>query len=385
MNDTRSHVRAATDQPSPLVGWLISRSEGTVYGLAALTFWSYATVTRVLVRALWFRANPVADISSPAFFGLAHLLLAPALVLVHTLAYRVGLPEGHKAGALAKQGALLLCVTFAAKVALVGAATASLWQAAGNDVGRSFIWWLVNPSIAVGSSIDLASQYCLALAFSAGVISWRRYHREALARISVELEAERSRGIALRRQLDPHTLFNTLNAISGAVGPAPGTAIQMMAGLGDLLRLMLRDDMDTSTVAEEVAAAKQLLALYQLRFPDILRVETAAAADCATAHLPPLLLLPLAENAAVHGVESGLSPVTVNLNVFRSALNRVRIELDNTCAPDARFVAPKDSPGIGLRNSWERLVATYGDNFTVEWQRLESTRIRLALTIPDLP
>ena len=363
-------------------GWLVSHSEATVYGWAVFAFWSYTTLTRVLVRALWYQAMPSAVVTSPSVFAMVHVIFAPALLVAHSAAYKIGFPDLHRVSAAAKHVLIVLFVMFMAKLSFLAI---SVYLMPGADAAA--IWvelrqWLLDPLSGLGSAIELASLYCVGLALAAGVVNWRRYHLEAIASAELALDVERSRSMALRRQLDPHSLYNTLNAIAGSVRPAPTLAIRMLGSLGELLRLTLRDEVVESNVTDEFTIATKYLALYQLRYPDKLSISVELAECCRDAAIPPLLLQPLIENAAMHGVDAGCSAVEVKLQAAGIAAERIQITISNTCAPTAVLVAPALSSGIGLRNTWQRLKLFYGNDFSLAWMPNCSDTATLKLEIP---
>ena len=98
--------------------------------------------------------------------------------------------------------------------------------------------------------------------------------------------------------------------------------------------------------------------------------------------VPSLLLLPLIENAALHGVESGAARVDVTLQARSLGNGGVRIAIGNTVQEDAEMPEPAASPGIGLRNTWNRLVTHYARTFTLRWERPTRAEVRLVLELP---
>jgi hypothetical protein len=362
--------------------WLMSHDEAAVYGWAVAAFWGYTVLTRVFVRALWYQAMPSANMSSPGMFTLVHVIFAPALVVAHTAAYKVGLPDSHRMSAVIKHLLILLFVLFMAKVSFWALSAYLMIKSGDPGLGAAIHGWLMDPLSALGSSIELGSLYCIALALAAGVINWRRYHLEAIARSELALDAERSRSMALRRQLDPHSLYNTLNAIAGSVRTAPQIAIAMLSSLGDLLRLTMRDDVVESNLTDEFAIAAKYLALYQLRYPEKLFISISLAEDCGAVAIPPLLLQPLVENAALHGVNAGCTAVEVRLQAVEAHDNRIDIIISNTSGPDTQLVPPERSSGIGLRNTWERLRLSYGNDFSFKWVESAAGTAMLKLEIP---
>ena len=378
------------------LGWLLSLSDGQLCALVAATFWIFAATNKMLVRGTLLAVTQAPFLATPEAYGLQYVLMVPALAFVHWAAYRTGLPQGRQLRALGVHVALMLFLAVFARLALdvahgllkYGAFNfADLWQVGAHWLGlpdraaTASSNLAASPLIMISTGLDILFQYLIALALIAGVLGWKRYQAAAAASAALSLEAERARGMALRRQLDPHALFNTLNAVAAAIRPTPNTAIAMIAALGDLLRETLEQDRELSTVDEEFTLAGRYLSLYALRYPDRLRIAIDAPDGCGQWLVPTFLLQPLVENAALHGVESGASQVDVHLCAHMNA-QRMRIAIENTVCDDAELPAPADSPGIGLRNTWNRLRAHYGAHFELKWERPALDRVRLVLELP---
>jgi two-component system, LytTR family, sensor kinase len=199
--------------------------------------------------------------------------------------------------------------------------------------------------------------------FYAGVVAVEhaaRYYRMYLDRRvhASELEAELSAAQlqALQMQIRPHFLFNTLNTISGLVRiDHKASAITMLAGLGDLLRLLLRSDgAQEVPVRQELAVILCYLQIEQVRFGDQLAVELSVEAGVDDALVPNLILQPLVENAVRHGIGIGRGRVAVRVARVADSL---RMEVS-----DSGEAEPSDSGshGIGLSNTRARLERLYG-------------------------
>ncbi|MEP6884869.1 MAG: histidine kinase [Gammaproteobacteria bacterium] len=363
-------------------GWLVSHGEVVVYAYSLIAFWIYTTLTRVFIRALWYRSAPMAEATSPEAFAFVHAAFAPALLMAYGAAYAVGLPAFRRRVAVAIHFLIFLFVLIMAKLAYLVVNWYLMTKAHESGVTQSLLAFWMDPWAALGASIELASLYCVGLLLAAGVVNSRRYHLEAIARAELALDAERSRGMSLRRQLDPHSLYNTLNAIAGSVRSAPMIAIEMLSSLGELLRLTLRDDVAESKLDDEFAVAAKYLALYQLRFPDRLSIEVTLPENCRDAAIPPLLLQPLVENAALHGVNCAASAVIVRVSGSELTSDRIQVTISNTCSPATVLLPPAESSGIGLRNTWERLQLSYGHDFALEWMPCVGNTACLRLEIP---
>src|SRR4051794_28085749 len=161
---------------------------------------------------------------------------------------------------------------------------------------------------------------------------------------------------ALRAQIDPHFLFNSLQSISALTTVDPPAARRMCLLLADFLRDTLAlGTRDRIPLSSELALVRRFLAVEQVRFGDRLQVDiTADGAE--TCDVPPLLLQPLVENAVTHGVAHLLEGGTVRIRAERRVASLV-VTVDNPC--DADRPAGRGT-GLGLRNVRARLESLYG-------------------------
>ncbi len=208
----------------------------------------------------------------------------------------------------------------------------------------------------------------------------RLAHREAeAARLAGELS--KSQLEALRRQLEPHFLFNTLNGIAGLVREKRNeTAVEMIAGLSDLLRRVLEDsDRQLVPLAEEVSFLESYLELQAMRFGDRLKVTLEIPLELYGALVPQLILQPLVENAIVHGigklVEGGEIRVTA-----RESGGVLSIGLFND--GPALSAAEGARSGVGLSNTRGRLKTLYGAESSVELRDGGGTGVEAILRVP---
>ena len=210
---------------------------------------------------------------------------------------------------------------------------------------------------------------------------WQRsiQEREHLAR--AQADARAARLSALRYQLNPHFLFNSLNAVStlAVEGDVPA-ATRMLAQIADLLRLTLdRKRPYEVALSEEMAFTEHYLAIEQTRLGHRLRVELAIAADTLDAAVPSMLLQPLIENAVRHGI----APVVGGGKIaICSTLDdqMLRIAIHNTGPRRGR---PRQTTGgIGLPNTIERLRTLYGPNHKFELQWPETGGCDVLIEIP---
>jgi two-component system LytT family sensor kinase len=217
---------------------------------------------------------------------------------------------------------------------------------------------------------------------------FRRFREEELAAAelrtrAVRLEAQMSeaRLSALRMELNPHFLFNALNAVSGLVRRADnGAAVEMIGRLGGLLRVALRGDTRHEIpLREELDYLGHYLEIERVRFHDRLSVDVRVEPGLERALVPALILQPLVENAIRHGVAPVPEPGRVTLRA-RRVQERMRLEVENT----GRGVAEGalDSPGVGIRNTLARLDALYCGAASLRLENLPAGGVRAALDLP---
>src|SRR3954468_10730857 len=199
--------------------------------------------------------------------------------------------------------------------------------------------------------------YCMVLGAAMAFEFYERYRERALQAVQLETSLADARLHALELQIQPHFLFNTLNAISGLVrSKRNDEAITMMAGLSELLRYTLDHAGDQHVALdEELSVLRRYLEIQRARFPDRMSFTIEASSKAGLCSVPSLLLQPLAENAVRHGIALSASPGFVNVRAFRDN-GTLRIEVFNSGALGA-----ESDRGIGLRNTTARLRQLYGD------------------------
>lgn len=162
---------------------------------------------------------------------------------------------------------------------------------------------------------------------------------------------------ALRDQISPHFLFNSLNSISALVGIDKQRAREMCALLADFLRTSLAiADRRFIPLEEELALTRKYLAIEQVRFAERLRFEEHIEPAALDALIPPLILQPLVENAVKHGIGQCLEGGIIRLEA-RNGANDILLALTNTFEPDA---AKRPGARLGISNVRRRLETLYG-------------------------
>ena len=199
-----------------------------------------------------------------------------------------------------------------------------------------------------------------------------------VAAAELERSLQQARLDALRMQLQPHFLFNTLSNIAILVDEEPETARSMIVRLSELLRSTIDGSgRNEVTLREELAVLERYLDIERMRFRDRLAVSLdidPAALDC---RVPPFLLQPLVENALRHGIgaHAGAGRITITARVGQGAL-ALRVTDDGAGIPHVR------REGVGLTSVRERLAHLYPDEHSMALQNREPRGCEVSITIP---
>ncbi|PWU16825.1 MAG: hypothetical protein C5B50_12435 [Verrucomicrobia bacterium] len=187
----------------------------------------------------------------------------------------------------------------------------------------------------------------------------RRSQERERAALELESRLAEARLQALRAQLHPHFLFNTLNAISTLVHKDPDAADEMIANLSELLRVTLDSSAEQEIpLRQELDFLDRYLEIQQVRFGERLRVEKQVDAASLEAQVPTLILQPLVENAIRHGIEPLTDAGVVFIGTRRNGNSVELVVRDNGAGPQK---PSKPRGGIGLANTRARLQELYGD------------------------
>jgi anti-sigma regulatory factor (Ser/Thr protein kinase) len=217
----------------------------------------------------------------------------------------------------------------------------------------------------------------------------RRREQETRAR-ELSLAATRSELKALRAQINPHFLFNALNAIAGLIHKDPGRADETLEQLAEIFRYTLRgSESEWAVLSEELDFVRSYLEVERARFGKRLEVTVLAPTDVATARLPTMLVQTLVENAVKHGVAvvRGQAKIEVEARVEDGSLVvEVRDSGPGFETPDPATHRPVPSSkrsGYGLRNVRERLAGHYGERASLTIRRDDERGLTIvALVLP---
>ena len=165
---------------------------------------------------------------------------------------------------------------------------------------------------------------------------------------------------ALKSQINPHFLFNTLASVSSLIRSEPDTARMVVQKLSGLLRKLMRSDEQFVTLRHELDAIDEYLAIEVVRFGPRLTVQKSVSPEALDVVVPSLLLQPLVENAIKHGLARKIGAGTITIRAWRERDTAViEVEDDGLGISDERLQTAMSS-GIGLSNVHERLRVVYG-------------------------
>ncbi len=186
---------------------------------------------------------------------------------------------------------------------------------------------------------------------------------------------------AVRRQIEPHFLFNTLNSVSALIREQRNdAAVAMIARLSDFLRRLLAEPTRQQVpLAEEMDFAQRYLDIQKVRFADRLQLSMDVPADLLVAQVPTLVLQLMLENAIKHGIAKRAQGGMVHVAATRSN-GTLTLSVYND-GPALAPAANTDS-GIGLTNMRTRLQGLYGDRFALEMRNRDPDGVEVSVSVP---
>lgn len=210
---------------------------------------------------------------------------------------------------------------------------------------------------------------------------WLDFQAERTRATDLERQLAVSRLDALRMQLHPHFLFNTLHAIAGLIVEQPATARRMVIALGDLLRLTLKDTgSSVRSLAEELEFADLYLGIEKLRLGDRLVLDYDIEPEATSAEVPELLLQPLFENAVRHGAARMLRSCEIRFRARREG-HWLHLALQNDGPVRSESSGPPPF-GVGLTNTKDRLRLYYKDEFRFQYTNRSQGGVQIDISIP---
>jgi two-component system LytT family sensor kinase len=239
------------------------------------------------------------------------------------------------------------------------------------------------PAIVAAGALDVPQMYATIVAIVYTFDFYRKFRARELRASQLEAQLGQAQLQLLRMQLQPHFLFNTLNAIASLMHRDVAAAERMLTLLADLLRASLE-----AKGAQEVALKQELellgryLEIEQVRFSDRLHVAFDVAPEALDAAVPNLILQPLVENAIRHGIAPRSSPGEVRISARRGGNGSLVLEVaDNGVGLRGGSCGPLRE-GVGLSNTRARLAQLYGEEARCEVTTAGGSGFVVTLTLP---
>jgi len=220
--------------------------------------------------------------------------------------------------------------------------------------------------------------YLLSVAFHYVLIAMEDSRRAAAQATEARILARDAELKALKAQVNPHFLFNSLNSVSALTSIEPCKAREMCLLLSEFLRLTLGlGEKTVIPLSEELALVERFLAIEKVRFGARLRVEETIQEESKSLLVPPLVLQPLVENAVVHGIANLPEGGVIRL-VSEFQDGRLFLTIENTF--DGEYTIHRRN-GMGLVNVRKRLEGRYGTDASVRVDS-QTHHFRVALSMP---
>ena len=230
-------------------------------------------------------------------------------------------------------------------------------------------------AVVLASGVPL---YLLSLALHYLLLTFEMARAAERRALESQVTAREAELRALRAQLNPHFLFNSLNSINALVGSQPEAARRMCENLGDFLRRTLAlGARDSVSLDDELALIDRYLDIERIRFGERCRVTREIADAARGCRVPPLLLQPLVENAIKHGVAARIDGGEVRIVARRNG-GTLTLVVENDIDADART---RPGEGVGLENVRRRLRALAGRDARLDAEQTPE-RFRVTLTLP---
>ena len=224
-------------------------------------------------------------------------------------------------------------------------------------------------------------------AFYIAMLAQSEAHGAQRRAADAEAAAQAAQVRALRYQVNPHFLFNTLNSLSSLVMTGRSDRAEaMLLALSTFFRTSLSLDPGANvTLAEEIDLQRLYLDIEKARFPDRLHVEIDVPPELEQARLPALLLQPIVENAIKYGVSKSRKAVVVRIEARHADQQRMVIEVSNRLKNGGReelAAATHEGTGLGLANVCQRLDARFGSRATCRFGPMTGGGYKVAITMP---
>lgn len=258
-------------------------------------------------------------------------------------------------------------------------------------IAHGFLNFAMNPVIKqISANLILTSLFynidkmliifCVLVVMQHAFNYYRESRERELKASQLEAQLAQAQMQALKMQLNPHFLFNTLNSVVTLIHKDPDVAEQMTVRLSDFLRLTLESSgKQVVQLREELEFVQAYLGIEKIRFQDRLNIQLNAAPEILDIAVPNLILQPLVENAVKHGISrsSGNGEIIISA-MLNSGVLKLSVKDNGTEVNGSRDM----TDGIGLSNTRARLLRMYGGDASLQLQPMMPRGVEAVITIP---
>jgi LytS/YehU family sensor histidine kinase len=224
--------------------------------------------------------------------------------------------------------------------------------------------------------------YAALLAMSYILDSRGRLVRQQIETAHLNEQLSKAQLDALRRQVEPHFLFNTLNAVAGLVRESRNdAAVTMIVGLSEFLRKVMEDsNRQQVPLGEEMEFLQKYLDIQKVRFAERLQLSVNVPKELLPAQVPSLILQPMVENAVKHGIAKRAQGGAIRIAAFRSN-GMLTLSVYND-GPNLPADWERTQSGIGISNARTRLQCLYGDAFDLSMRNQAQGGVEVSVSVP---
>lgn len=310
--------------------------------------------------------------------------LMPAKILAHIITCFMGMLFSHGYRQIIKHNSwtTLPLINQGLRIILASIIIAFLWGLTSLSwnryISHTLTWSEINPTVLFIIWFNWS-----AVIFIWSLIYFSLHYFEHVRRAEVEkwrLQAsvKEAELRALKAQMSPHFIFNSLNSMRGLISEDPQKAQDALTKLANILRYSLQSGQkETVSLEQELQMVSDYLMLEQIRFEERLTVKQAIEPQTLAAQIPPMAIQTLVENAVKHGIAKRREGGIVSIKAWLMA-NRVHIQVIN----DGHLINEPNSLGMGIKNTRERLELLFGNDSSFSMTENASVQVVVEFTIP---
>ena len=274
-------------------------------------------------------------------------------------------------------------ISIVLSVVLTALARVVIWLVLGYRMGRPLTFESIT-NFVIGNFSEGIGIYLLIALMSYAYDYYRRYREGQLRTLQLEAQLSQAQLQALKMQLHPHFLFNTLHSISALLNKDVEAARKMITRLGDFLRLTLENSGSQEvTLQQEMEFLSCYLEIERIRFQNRLVTRIDLGEQTLAAKVPNLILQPIVENAIRHGIAPRSTPGLLEIEAKQlGGTLRIQVRDNGPGLPEHRTSQNQFKKGLGLANTETRLKRLYGADHLFDLSNDPAGGLIVTLEIP---